>query len=138
MALNGADAGPFEGTTLSISLTVKELQKSVDWYHNTIGFSIERRTERDGVLRSVVVNAGPVRILLNQDDGAKGWERIKGLGFSFNIRTNQNIDELAKRIKEHGGTLDMEPTDMPWGARMIRLYDPDGYKIAISRVIDTK
>jgi uncharacterized glyoxalase superfamily protein PhnB len=92
--------------------------------------------EREGKLRSVTVNAGEVRIALNQDDGAKGWDRIKGLGFSFNIRTDQDIDELAKRIKENDGTLDMDPKDMPWGVRMIRLLDPDGYKIAISRLIN--
>ncbi|MFA6539990.1 MAG: VOC family protein [Bacteroidota bacterium] len=138
MQTNSPDAGPFEATSISFSLTVKELQKSVEWYHDIIGFSIERRMEREGILRSVTVNAGPVRIALNQDDGAKGWERIKGLGFSFNIRTNQDIDELARRIKGHGGTLDVEPTDAPWGVRMIRLHDPDGYKIAISRPIDVK
>ncbi len=136
MSTNGADAGPFEATSVSISLTVKELQKSVEWYHDIVGFSIERRMERDGILRSITVNSGPVRIALNQDDGAKGWDRIKGLGFSFNIRTDQNIDEIAKRIKGKGGTLVSEPADMPWGVRMIRLLDPDGYKIAISRLID--
>ncbi len=136
MQTNSPDFGPFQATAISISLTVKDLQKSVEWYHTIVGFSIERRNERDGKLRSVTVNAGTVRIALNQDDGAKGWDRIKGLGFSFNIRTDQNIDEIAKRIKENGGTLDTEPADMPWGARMFRLKDPDGYKFAISRLIN--
>jgi uncharacterized glyoxalase superfamily protein PhnB len=135
MSTTTQDSGPFEATTMSISLTVKDLQKSVEWYHDVIGFSIERRNERDGKLRSVYVNAGTVRIALNQDDGAKGWERIKGLGFSFNIRTDQDIDEIAKRIKAKGGTLVMEPADMPWGVRMIRLADPDEYKFGISRLI---
>jgi lactoylglutathione lyase len=136
MSTNTQDAGPFEATTISMSLTVKDLLKSVEWYHEIVGFSIERRMERDGKLRSITVNAGPVRIALNQDDGAKGWDRIKGLGFSFNIRTDQDIDEIAKRIKEKGGTLVTEPADMPWGVRMIRLQDPDGYKLAISRLIN--
>jgi len=135
MESRSSDIGTFQATGISISLTVKELQKSVEWYHDIVGFSIERRMERDGKLRSVTVNAGEVRIALNQDDGAKGWERIKGLGFSLNIRTDHDIDELAKRIKEKGGLLISEPADMPWGVRMIRLQDPDGYKIAISRLI---
>lgn len=133
MTTNTSDVGPFEAQTMSISLTVKDLQKSVAWYHEVVGFSIERRNERDGKLRSVYVNAGAVRIALNQDDGAKGWERIKGLGFSFNIRTEQDIDEIAKRIKASGGVLETEPTDMPWGVRLIRLVDPDGYRLAISK-----
>jgi uncharacterized glyoxalase superfamily protein PhnB len=63
--------------------------------------------------------------------GAKGRDRVKGLGFSFRFLTDQSIDDLAKRIKSHGGTMDLEPTDMPWGARAIRLTDPDGYKLSV-------
>ncbi len=125
--------GPFAARSVSISLTVKDLQASVAWYHGVVGFAIDRRIERDGKLRGVAVRAGEVRISLNQDDGAKGWDRIKGLGFSFNLTTDQDIDELAKRITEHGGAVDAGPADMPWGVRMIRLHDPDGYKLAVSR-----
>jgi len=50
------------------------------------------------------------------------------------ITTAQNIDEVAKRIKASGGTLDSEPADMPWGARMFRLRDPDGFRLTISSV----
>jgi uncharacterized glyoxalase superfamily protein PhnB len=28
--------------------------------------------------------------------------------------------------------LETEPADMPWGARVFRLVDPDGYKLSIS------
>ena len=76
--------------------------------------------------------AGDVRLSINQDDGAKGWDRVKGEGFSLRITTDQNIDEIAKRIKDRGGILESEPADMPWGARLFRLKDPDGFKLAIS------
>ena len=36
--------------------------------------------------------------------------------------------------REHGGVLDTEPADMPWGARVFRLRDPDGFKLTISSV----
>ena len=119
---------------MSISLTVKDLQKSIIWYQDVVGSTIERKIEREGKLRGVTLKAGEVRIAINQDDGVKGWDRIKGLGFSISIRTNQNVVEVAKRIKEHVGILDTEPADMPWGARSFRLHDPDGYKLAISRM----
>ena len=99
-----------------------------------MGFGIDRKLERDGVLRGVALKAGDVRISINQDDGAKGWERVKGEGFSIRLTTEQNIDEIADRIKAHGGILDTEPADMPWGARVFRLRDPDGYKLTISSV----
>ena len=122
----------FRGRELSASLTVKDLEKSLTWYRDVVGFTVDQKHEREGKLVAVSLKAGDVRLLIGQDDGAKGWDRAKGEGFSLQITTAQNVDELAKHIKESGGTLDMEPTDMPWGARVFRLRDPDGFKLAIS------
>jgi uncharacterized glyoxalase superfamily protein PhnB len=123
---------PFHATLLAASLTVKDLAKSLTWYTELLGFAVERKIERDGKLRGVSLQAGEVRLSINQDDGAKGWDRVKGAGFSLRITTDQNIDEIANRIKKLGGTLDSEPADMPWGSRMFRLKDPDGYLLVIS------
>ena len=121
-----------QARSLSASLTVKDLESSLAWYHHVVGFTVDRKHEREGKLRAVSLKAGDVRILIGQDDGAKGWDRVKGEGFSLQITTNQNVDEIAKRIKELGGKLEMEPRDMPWGARVFRLKDPDGFKLTIS------
>jgi uncharacterized glyoxalase superfamily protein PhnB len=123
---------PFHGRSLQVSLTVKDLQKSVTWYVDIVGFTIDRKIERDGKVRGVALQAGDVRIVLNQDDGAKGWDRIKGEGFSLQISTVQSVDEIAGRIKERGGALEMEPKDMPWGARVFRVRDPDGFRWTVS------
>ncbi len=96
-----------------------------------VGFSVDQNHEREGKLRAVSLRAGDVRILINQDDGARGWDRVKGEGFSLHITTDQNLDEIATRIKL-GGTLELEPSDTPWGARVFRLRDPDGFKLTIS------
>ena len=98
------------------------------------GFAIERKMEREGKLRGVVLKAGDVHLSINQDDGAKGWDRVKGEGFSLRMTTDQNIDEIAGMIKKRGGVLDSEPADMPWGARIFRLRDLDGFNITISSV----
>jgi uncharacterized glyoxalase superfamily protein PhnB len=122
----------FRGRALSASITVRDLTKSLAWYRDVVGFFVDREFERDGKKMSASLKAGAVSILLNQDDGAKGWNRTKGEGFSLRITTAQDIDELAQRIKERGGTLDLEPTDTRWGARIFRLVDPDGFKFTIS------
>jgi uncharacterized glyoxalase superfamily protein PhnB len=121
------------GKSLQTSLTVKDLQTSVTWYVDVVGFKVDRKMERDGTLRGAAVSAGDVRIILNQDDGKKGWDRIKGLGFSLQITTAQSIDEIAEQITSRGGVLELEPQDMPWGARVCRVQDPDGYRWTISR-----
>jgi len=135
-APDGADrrAQPesFRGRALAATLTVNDLQKSLAWYRDVLGFTVDQQHEREGTVRAVSLKAGTVRILIGQDDGAKGWDRKKGEGMSLMITTAQDVDELAARIKERGGTLELEPTDMPWGARAFRVQDPDGFKLAIS------
>jgi predicted enzyme related to lactoylglutathione lyase len=125
----------FRARTLSVSLTVKDLDKSLVWYQDVVGFTVDQKYEREGKLRAVALKAGEVRVLIGQDDGDKGWDRVKGEGFSLLITTDQNVDEFANRIKERGGTLESEPADMPSGGRIFRLQDPDGFKLAISSPI---
>ena len=123
---------PFRGRALSAALTVKDLERSLAWYREVMGFSVDRKHEREGKLVAVSLSAGDVRVLIVQDDGAKGLDRIKGEGFSLQITTDQDIDDIARRIKELGVQLETEPVDTPWGARVFRLRDPDGFKFAIS------
>jgi uncharacterized glyoxalase superfamily protein PhnB len=122
----------FEATELGASLTVRDLHKSMAWYRDVLGFTVAREHEREGKLRAVSLQAGSVRVLINQDDGAKGFDRVKGEGFSLQFTTAQNVDAVANRIRNAGGTLQTEPADMPWGVRVFRLVDPDGFKLVIS------
>jgi catechol 2,3-dioxygenase-like lactoylglutathione lyase family enzyme len=123
---------PLHATSLDASLTVKDLEGSTRWYTDVLGFALDRRHERDGKLIAVSLQAGAVRLLLTQDDGAKGMDRVKGEGFSLQISTNQSVDAVGAVIKSHGGTLDTEPTTMPWGVRVIRFRDPDGFRFTLS------
>ena len=122
----------FEARSLSTSLTVKDLQASLAWYRDIVGFTVNQQHEREGVVRAVSFSAGAVQLLINQDDGAKGMDRVKGEGFSLMFTTSQDIDAIARGITERGGTLDSEPADMPWGARVFRLRDPDGFRLVIT------
>ena len=121
-----------DARSLSASLTVRDLATSLAWYCDVVGFTAEERFERNGSLMSVRVRAGDVRILLNQDDGAKGLDRPKGDGFSLMLTLASGVDGLAEAIKRRGGTLVTEPVDTPWGARVFRVQDPDGFRYAIS------
>jgi uncharacterized glyoxalase superfamily protein PhnB len=123
--------GPFDAIALSVSLTATEIRKSVAWYRDVLGFVVEREYERDGRLIAVALKAGAAQILITQDDGAKGLERVKGAGMSLQFTTAQNIDALANRAKASGAVLDTEPADA-LGARVFRLRDPDGFKLVIS------
>lgn len=125
----------FRARTLGVSLTVKDLARSIAWYRDIAAFVVDETWERDGRMVGASLKAGDVEMLLNQDDGAKGWDRVKGEGFSMMLTTTMDIDRYAADIKSRGGVLETEPADMPWGARVFRLKDPDGFKLVISKEI---
>jgi uncharacterized glyoxalase superfamily protein PhnB len=128
---NAAEREPFFASALSASLTVKDVHASLAWYHDVLGFTVTRKFDRDGTLRAVSLAAGAARILLGQDDGSKGSDRVKGEGFSLRFTTAQNVDEIAARITSVGGSLETAPFDA-WGARAFRVRDPDGFLLVIS------
>jgi catechol 2,3-dioxygenase-like lactoylglutathione lyase family enzyme len=123
--------GSFVATAVSVSMTVKDLAASRAWYCDVLGFTVVRTYDREGTVFAVSLRAGTVPVLLTQDDGAKGFDRAKGEGISLQFTSEQNIDELAKRILEHGGTIDSGPADI-MGARAFRLRDPDGFRLVVS------
>ena len=122
----------FEADDLAASLTVRDLEASIAWYCDVLGFGLAKRFERDGKLMAARLKAGRVLLLLGQDDGGKGLDRVKGEGFSLQLTTRQDVDAIAARVREAGTTLDTEPSDTPWGARIMRLRDPDGFRFTIS------
>jgi uncharacterized glyoxalase superfamily protein PhnB len=121
-------------TNLGCSITCKDVQTSIRFYREAIGFAVVFTFENEGKVAGAVVAAGDCRIVLNQDDGKLGWDRIKGQGFylQINVAGPADVDAAAVRIKAAGGTLIDEPADRPWGARMFQFKDPDGFKLGVS------
>jgi len=121
-------------TTLGCSLTCQQLSASIAFYRDALGFAVDMTFEREGALAGAVISAGQIRIVLNQDDGKLGWDRIKGQGcyLQINVQSAADVDAAAARIKAAGGTLIDEPADRYWGVRMFQFRDPDGFKMGIS------
>ncbi|HEX9580258.1 MAG TPA: VOC family protein [Gemmatimonadales bacterium] len=116
----------------SAALTVANLQASLAWYQDVLRFTLEETWEHGGKVMGASVKAGSVHLVLNQDDWARGRDRVKGEGFRLYLSTTQDVDKVAGGIKARGGTLASEPADMPWGTRSFTLVDPDGFKLTIA------
>ena len=131
-----AKAETLKMSSASPGFTVNDLEKSLAWYRDVLGFVVKERWEQEGKVTGVALRAGGVTFMLGQDDWKKGRDRKKGEGFRLYCTTTQDVDVLAKRIEARGGKLDQEPRDQPWGMRDFALTDPDGFKITIGA--DTK
>jgi catechol 2,3-dioxygenase-like lactoylglutathione lyase family enzyme len=114
------------------SFTVNDIERSLRFYRDILGFTVKDRWEQDGRLHGVELVAGKVTFWLGQDDWKKGRDRVKGQGFRMYCGTSQNIDALARQVKDRGWTLAEEPKDQSWGGRDFAVLDPDGFKITFS------
>jgi catechol 2,3-dioxygenase-like lactoylglutathione lyase family enzyme len=115
-------------------LTVNDLQRSLKFYTETLGFVLKEPWKNDkGEMTGAMLLAGVCELGLSQDDWAKGRDRKKGEGVRLWFQTAQDVDALARRVKAAGFRLTEEPRDQPWGGRSFSFDDPDGYHITIHR-----
>ena len=125
-------------TDVAPGITANDLEKSLAFYRDVVGFAVEERWEKDGKLAGVSLRAGKVVFMIGQDDWQKGRDRKKGEGFRLYFETSQDIDAIAKRIESAGGRLDQQPKDQSWGMRDFSMTDPDGFKLTIGKPLKKK
>jgi catechol 2,3-dioxygenase-like lactoylglutathione lyase family enzyme len=114
------------------SFTVGDIEQSVAWYRDGMGFFVAERWEDKGKLQGVMLKAGACELGLAQDDFSKGRDRSKGVGFRIWCSTTQDVDAIAARLRAFGGTI-VEGPGNQWDAYSFTAQDPDGFKITISR-----
>jgi lactoylglutathione lyase len=127
-----AEPQSFRARNCHAAFTVNDLARSITFYRDGLGFTIGEEWKTDDKVTGVELRAGTVELYLSQDDGARGWDRRKGVGMSLTFITAQSVDDVADRLRNVGFPLLAEPRDMPWGARAFRVADPDGFVIGIS------
>jgi len=114
------------------SFTVDDLDKSLAFYRDVLGFTQKDQWMENGVVTGVELVAGSVTFWLGQDDWKKGRGRVKGEGFRLYCGTTQDVDALAARVRSTGTSLADEPRDMEWGGRAFAVRDPDGFLVTIA------
>jgi len=116
----------------SPGFTVADINRSVAFYRDVLGFTLGETYEEHGVLLGAQLRAGAVEVWLSQDDWKQGTGRVKGVGCRTFFTTVQDVDQIARKIKAMGGTLLHEPETQSWGMRDIGLEDPDGFRLTIA------
>lgn len=134
MTTTNAPTASIALTSFGCSITCADLDASVRFYRDVLGFTVAQQFEREGKVVAAITMSGATQIVLNQDDGKLGWDRIKGQGIylQLNVATAAEVDAAADRIKAAGFTLLNEPADRPWGVRMFQVLDPSGFKLGVA------
>jgi uncharacterized glyoxalase superfamily protein PhnB len=118
--------------SITPTFTVNNIERSVAWYRDGLGFFVAERWEEGGRLQGVMLKAGACHLGLSQDDYSKGKDRIKGVGFRIWCETFQDVDALAARLKKFGGTIVEEPGNR-WDTYSFTAQDPDGFRLTVAR-----
>ena len=114
------------------SITVNDLDKSIRFYTEGLGFKLGEKYEQGGKLMGVMIDAGDGSMLgLSQDDFAKGRDRTKGVGMRLWVETEQDIQALANQAKTAGIQVE-GPMNLPWGPLAFSVTDPDGFNLSVS------
>jgi catechol 2,3-dioxygenase-like lactoylglutathione lyase family enzyme len=114
------------------TFTVNDIQASLAWYRDGLGFYVAERWEEDGKLGGAMLKAGACEFGLTQDDFSKGRNRAKGVGFRLWCDTSQDVDAIAARLRSYGGSIIEEPGER-YDTYGFTAQDPDGFKLTITR-----
>lgn len=104
-------------------LEVNNLEESLSFYHDQLGFEIESHNpEAEAPIASV--RAGVLRITLVQQLETM-LKRGRGVHFVLGVG---DVDQFYERLRASPVQVS-EPRDEGWGGRFVSLQDPDGYRL---------
>jgi uncharacterized glyoxalase superfamily protein PhnB len=116
-----------------IGIVVKDMKKALDFYR-VLGFSIP---EKLNVEPHVEVNQNGFRLAFDTQEMISdiygGWEDPTGhrIELAFLCESKDSLNDLYKKILNHGYVSHREPWDAFWGQRYAIIIDPDGNLISL-------
>jgi len=129
-----------------LSIRVKDLQKSLDFYTETLGLQIiDKLILENGKMvyasvgfDSTLITLLPIEHVQTQQMKEDLTKNKLGIGVEFYIGMNgsKKIDEFFGEVKTKGITLVNEPKTEFWRNKLFTLTDPDGYTISFRKRID--
>lgn len=118
-------------------LMVSDLDRSTDFYADTLGLEIAERGSRN-----TKFDTGDTQLMLEQDFGEEelaafgmeppGEDRGDGLIIVIEV---DDVEFRYERALDGGADVLIEPREVEWGRKMFLVRDPDGYVIEVSRPV---
>lgn len=115
-----------------VTLAVSDLQASVRWYHDVLGFRVLFEVPGQLVhLRREKYQDLLLKPAASSDD--RSTERPgRGVSLCYTVGTVSHLDRLAVDARSQQALILEGPLDRPWNVRELVLSDPDGYRVVLS------
>jgi PhnB protein len=124
---------------LSVSLIVEDMEKSIAFYTQTLGFeNTFQMPDPDGNLmhaelawKNAHIMLGPVMWLAEELIPYRG----AGVNFYITVEEEDDIDQYYAMVKGKGVNIVEEIKDQFWGDRNFSIKDPDGYQLTFGKTV---
>jgi len=112
-----------------VALNVRDVRKSLEFYTMVMGMALEWMPDQDNAyLTSGADNLALHKLPAGQEQPGAG-QALHHIGFV--VRTPEDVDRWAERIRKAGIKLAAEPKTHRDGARSFYFYDPDNVLIQL-------
>lgn len=116
-----------------VGIVVKDMKEALDFYR-VLGLEIPEKMNED---QHVEVSQEGFRLAFDKQETAKeiygSWEEPLGhrIELAFLCENDESLNELYKKIIDHGYVGLREPWDAVWGQRYAIVQDPDENLISL-------
>ena len=117
-----------------LTLAVADITRSVEFYGEKLGFTVEVNGPRFAMIRVGGSTGGTIGLLSMETAdaaGAKNWTAEQRAAIHVEL-SSDDIDALYEVLTERGVHFASPPHDEPW-ERSMHTYDPDGYTVEFAQ-----
>lgn len=117
-----------------ICLGVRDMEKSVRFYRNGLGFQTTETSDKPAVIffntSGTKFELYPLELLAKDIDETAPPELTGGfcgVTLAYNAKSKEEVNEVIELARSAGAEIKKEPQDVFWGGYHAYFKDPDGY-----------
>lgn len=111
----------------AITLNVSEMEKSVHFYKDLLGFKLIYGGYHN-TFSSLELSGSFINLSLREGPIMSGWGR-----FIIHV---EDVDAMYAALKDTGVFIEDKPKNAVWNERYIHLKDPDGHDLSLAKPIE--
>jgi catechol 2,3-dioxygenase-like lactoylglutathione lyase family enzyme len=117
-------------------INCRDLPAMRAFYERALGGELAYQYPPDGdpVYLTLRIGAGQVALGLGTGPAMYGETPLPATGHAVDVCVYvPDLDDVIASVPDAGGTVAVEPADMPWGERVAYVRDPEGTMLLVIR-----